>query len=356
MAHRRRIKGLPTTIAVLVSVCSLAAWDRATESTWPTGGLESVSDERVYWIGAGIGPVGACGDVEASDVIVVGDSRVGHAIHLSIASSLGIGRVATLWGSGAKTEHLLRALDELEPRRLVVALSALGLAGLKNQPIIESLRERNPALNPQNSPRVVRDWSRTEHAHLLQKGFSEPVARASLDWWIDMHRAARAQLLRSQRLIETDTIDALLAHRVDRWRALVTQPIEPTEWRSAWFARATPRASDPAYRAITVPEKAAERTHEAELLGRRLVELRERGWRIACIRLPIDPGLRAIEDSGDTGALLSGIAGDLGLPLFDFGAWPDAASDGSHLHWRAADRVTRELARWLREDLGWSAP
>jgi hypothetical protein len=356
MVRTRPINGLPTTLAALVTASALAAWDHATKSTSPTVGLESVADERVLWIGAGLGPVGVCGDLESSDVVVVGDSRVGHAIHLSIAGSLGIGRVATLWGSGAKTEHLLRALDELEPRGLVVALSVLGLSGFKNQPITESLRERNPAFEPENPPRVVRDWSRAEHAHLLQKGFSETVAKASLDWWIDMHRASRAQLLRSQRRLETDTIDERLAHRVDRWRTLVTQPIEPTEWRSAWFATAMPRASDAAYRALTVPEKAVERAQEAERLGRRLEELRERGWRIACVRLPNDPELREIEDASDTGELVAGIAEGLGLPLLDFGPWPNATSDGSHLNWRAADRVTRELARWLREELGWHMP
>ncbi len=43
----------------------------------------------------------------------------------------------------------------------------------------------------------------------------------------------------------------------------------------------------------------------------------------------------------------------LGLPYRDFGGWLDATTDGSHLHWRAADRLTRELAAWLRADLGW---
>lgn len=343
-------------LAALVSACALAAWDRATRDTWPTAGLESVNGERLIWVGAGLGPVGACGDLVTSDVIVVGDSRVGHAVHLSIAGSLGLGHVATLWGGGAKTEHLLRALDELEPRGLVIALSALGLIGWQNLSVSESLRERNPAFEPDNPPRVVRAWARTERAHLLQKGISEPVAKAALDWWIETHRAARAQHLRSERLVDTDGIDATLGHRVDRWRALVTQPIEPAEWGSAWFAPATPRASDASYRALTAPARAAERSDEAVRLGRRLAELRGRGWRIACVRLPSDPGLRAIEDSSGTGALVSGIAEGLELPLLDFGAWPDAAGDGSHLHWRAADRATRELARWLREELDWRAP
>lgn len=356
MTSRRRIKGLPTALAALVSAGVLAAWDRATQDTWPTAGLESVNGERLVWIGAGLGPVGACGDLESSDVIVVGDSRVGHAVHLSIASSLGLGRVATLWGGGAKTEHLLRALDELEPRGLVVALSALGLIGWQNLSVSESLRERNPAFEPENPPRVVRAWARTERAHLQQRGISEPVAKAALAWWIEAHRAARAQHLGSERLVDTDTIDATLGHRVDRWRTLVTQPIEPVEWGQAWFALPTPRASDAVYRRYSAPEKAAERALEAERLVSRLVELRERGWRIACVRLPSDPGLREIEDASGTGALVSGIAEGLGLPLLDFGAWPDAAGDGSHLHWRAADRATRELARWLREELGWRAP
>lgn len=353
---RRRIKGLPTTLATLVLACALAGWDRATEGTWPTAGLESVSGERLLWVGPGLGPVGACGDLESSDVIVLGDSRVGHAVHLSIAGSLGLGRVATVWGGGAKTEHLLRALDGLEPRGLVVALSVLGLIGWQNAPVFESLREHNPAFEPANPPRVVRAWARAERAHLLQKGFAEPVVEGALAWWMEAHRAARAQHLRSERLLDTDTIDATLAHRVDRWRSLVTQPIEPAEWQSAWFAPAAPRASDAVYRGLTAPDKADERADGAERVRRRLAELRDRGWRIACVRLPCDPGLRAIEDSSGTGAIVSGIVEGLGLPWHDFGAWPDAAGDGSHLHWRAADRATRELARWLREDLGWRAP
>lgn len=353
--RRRRTPspGRSTLVAVAVATALVALWRHAARDVWPVAGLTALNGERPLWIAPRVGPLGAAGDLEAADVIIVGDSRVGHALHLSTANSAGHARFAAIWGGAAKTADALRALDGRPPRAVVVALSPLGLVGQANAQVLESLRERNPAFEPSNPPHIVDAWARTERAHLEGIGVPAQSAEAAVRWWLAAYRGQRAAFLRDQRVFDTAGFDRRLAFRLDRARSLALNPVEPVEWQRAWWTAAEPRASDRLYTSIVAPARASEREDGARMLEQRLTALCERGWRVACVRLPIDPTLRAIEDSTGSGELLRALVDGAAVPYLDFGAWPDAAGDGSHLNWPAADRATHALVRWLAVDLGW---
>ncbi|MEZ6015477.1 MAG: hypothetical protein R3F49_10210 [Planctomycetota bacterium] len=349
--------GLSAGLALAVATLVLAGWRTFAFGHSPASGIEAVGGERLRWVREDLGPLGVTGDLDRADVVVVGDSRVAHGVHLSITGSLGLGEVALVWLSSATLESLLEPLLALEPPRdLVVSLAPLGLVGYpQNLAIAETLRAPSIAADPSAPPRAVREWAQRERVHLEGAGFAPDFAARTVAWWLDNHRLARRAWQREQRWLDTAGFDERLGHRVDRARAMLFDPLEPQVWQRAWFKAVNVRGSDAAYRRIVAESRNDERARGAEHVAALLAAFQARGWRVACVRLPIDPGLRTLEDSTGCAEVLAALPRDLGLPYRDFGAWPDATTDGSHLHWRAADRLTRELAAWLRDDLGWGA-
>lgn len=357
MTRPRPTPGIATAVAVAVATLAVAGWRALVFGRSPAAGIENVAGERLRWVSADLGPLGVSGDLDLADVVVVGDSRVAHGVHLSIVGSLGLGDVALVWLSSATLESLLEPLLALEPpRAVVVSLSPLGLVGYpQNLAIAETLRAPSIAADPTAPPRAVREWAQRERAHLESAGFAPDYAARTVAWWMDNHRRARRAWRNEQRWLDTAAIDDRIGHRVDRWRSMWIDPLEPEIWQRRWLDTVNVHGSHPAYRGIVAESRKAERDLGAERVSALLARFVERGWRVACVRLPIDPGLRELEDSTGAAPLLEALPRELGLPYRDFGAWADATTDGSHLHWRAADRLTRELAAWLRDALGWGS-
>jgi len=353
MSRDRVRPGAATAVALAIAALVLGVWSHAGAHLPPVGGLEDVSGERLLWIGPGVGPVGAGGDLEQADVLVVGDSRVGHGVHLSIASELGVGRVASIWGSGTELLGNLDALRSLAPRRLVVGLSPFGLVGHRDGAVPELSRERHPAFDPARPPRDVRAWAAGIRAELAAAGRAPETFEGALAWWVTSHRLARAALQRQRLGFDPQGFDQRLGHRVDRARALRFGVVQPSQWEWGWAPPHDTRRSDEAYRTALAPEGAPQRGAARAALAERLSELTAAGWEVAAVRLPIDPGLRALEDAAGVGTELAELVAHAGVPYLDLGAWSDATTDGSHLHWRGADKATRALCAWLRGDVGW---
>ncbi|MEZ6014652.1 MAG: hypothetical protein R3F49_06040 [Planctomycetota bacterium] len=343
----------PTLVALIVAAGALAAWQHTLGGTVAPHGLEPFQGEQMIWVGPGIGPVGVGGDIAASDILVVGDSRVGHGFHLSIANRFGLGRFGTIWGGGTETAFALLPLMDMPPRAVVVCLSPLGLIGPQNDKFKTLLREPHPGYDATASPRAVREWAAREVQVLTAEGLSEAEAGAAIDWWVKRQRLARHRWLAEQRWFDTVALDKTWSYELDRWRALRLQTIEPTAWQQAWFKRPNFNVSSAVYRQATNASKAEVQRAAAKSIVGRLGELKARGWKIACVRLPVEPVLRKIEDESGTGALLASIPAMTALPYLDLGSWDGATLDGSHLAWPGADRATRAILRWLRDDLGW---
>ena len=105
-----------------------------------------------------------------------------------------------------------------------------------------------------------------------------------------------------------------------------------------------PRFSDRAYRWLT------ERPWPFDAQLTRTIQVltayRSAGRAVWVVRLPIDAGLRAIEDRAIAPEHLVDAFEAARLPYLDLGV-TDETYDGSHLPWRAADRVSAQIAAWM---------
>jgi len=334
-----------------LAVCALAllGWKQVTADRWPTSDLEAVVGERLLWIGPGLGAYWCTLGMEQADVVIVGDSRVAHGIHQSIASQLGIGKVAIAWGHAARMLDLLQPLlEEPNPRTVVLSLTPLGLVGRPNPPIVESLREFHPACDPTSPPYLVKQWTETELPHLVEMGFDPTYAAGTMRWWIAQHRRSRAAFLRSKRFFDSAGLDLRLSHMADRARSLWLNPIEPFEWQDGWWRAPNPHAGDAYYHEALAPAGALARHEGALALIQAIEQLKARGWEVLAIRMPVEPGIREIEDANGGEAELNSIWQATGIPFLDFGVEVNTTTDGSHLNWRAADATTRAVAEFVR--------
>ena len=345
-----RKAGRGSLLAVVIALSILAAWKVMGKDQVPIAGLDPVRGERHLWVAPNKGPVWCGHGTDKAKVILAGDSRARAGIDLLLAESLGSGSMALAWGMGAKTEVLIEAfLADPNPRSMVVALSPIGLVGSPNPTVEETLREWQPAFDHTKTYQEVRDWMEIEEAHLVAEGFDPAYAKASLGWWAMLHRKSRRSYLRETSILDTHGIDTYLGHFADRSRNLLLNPIEPAAWNLGFLRQEDRRRSDDAYQGVMKKSRAAELRKNAQSLALVLGKLKDRGWRLAAIRLPTDPGIRTIEDDGGAQDLIAGIVEELDIPFMDYGVWPDSSSDGSHLHLPASDRATRIFVPWLHE-------
>ncbi|MCA9001187.1 MAG: hypothetical protein KDB61_04635 [Planctomycetes bacterium] len=334
--------------ALLVCACVLLAWSTSNSFARPTKRFDHKSPERFWWMTERMGPAWADERLHDADVIFVGDSRIKSGLDLPLIRSLGLPKASKIWGGGANTATILRPLLEWErPRALVLAMTPLGFKGNLNKHVGETLRVAHPATDPNAKPWQIRQWGKEEREHLVQAGFEPVVADFTIQWWNNKYREVRRDHLDSQRWLNTAGIDDALNGFFDRYRSLYLRPIEPIEWEQSWFRIEKPERSDEMYAGVLSKPNLADMEAGAQDLEQTLRALRDRGWRIAIVRMPIEPNLREIEDQSHAAPIYDRLVQELNLPLKDFGAWPGATWDGSHLHLEGADRATHEIAEWV---------
>ncbi len=95
------------------------------------------------------------------------------------------------------------------------------------------------------------------------------------------------------------------------------------------------------------------REYNLGVVTKQMKKLREKGWDIVCIRMPISAPLRAVEEKYGAGHVFSRWCERNDLPFLDYSAEPYKTYDGSHLPADEAMRFTKRLATDLRERAGW---
>ncbi len=234
------------------------------------------------------------GNAEADSVLVVGDSRTSADISLRVFHREGIQDVGVLWGALAQVRHLLRAARELPPRRLVVCLSPASL----------------------NAPQLPR------LAHMLE---------------IERQRSL------------TQRIDRRLDDELDVLRQRLFRPAEINSWlRGAEAERAEPRRQEGLYEALLQPENRPALDERLAELQLELAQMQKDGWTIACVRLPAEIGVEAVENRAFAPEKFARMCVELGAPYLDLFGGGYATSDGSHLLGADAERASALIARWLR--------
>ncbi|MEZ6018067.1 MAG: hypothetical protein R3F49_23380 [Planctomycetota bacterium] len=313
-------------------------------------------DGSVFWVGPGIGPFYAHGDVARAELIVVGDSRAFDDIELETLAAAGLGRVARIWGPNADLADLLTALRELRPKRVLIVASP-SLFGADYSPLMtQLLQEPPPALDRLSLQNGVARWRERERARLLAAGPAEgDPARAG-------HEASVDALLGvwSKRLTDTvrrdgwstKEVDRVLNEWVDRQRALALATFTTQGWHKQWTEPVNPTKLAAPTRAMlrtrTSEQRAATRARFVAAARALLGD----GAQLAAVRAPIDPSVLAVEREFVTDEDLRALFTELALPYFEDQSLGLRVRDGSHLLWRESIQYTRRVADQLHS-IGW---
>ncbi|MDF1838467.1 MAG: hypothetical protein P1V35_11415, partial [Planctomycetota bacterium] len=347
-AGRRGLAGSHTLVALLTCALALAVWKAANGYAQAPARFDHKVPERIWWMGAKLGPSWKGADLESADLIFAGDSRIKAGIDLPLARSEGLPSVSRIWCGGGNTSDLLKPLLEWEePRSLVVSLTPLGFAGLPNRHVGETLRALNPACDPNVAPWQVERWTIGEKAHLIEAGFDPMVAEGTMRWWMKKYQAMRSDHKSTKRWINTPRIDQGLNGYVDRLRSLWLYPMEPSTWNRSWWRKENSGGSNHRYTQSLSPRNQERIDQGYQDLKQVILELKDKGWRVAAIRMPIAPTLHAVEENSAAANRVDQLVAELEIPYKDFGTWPGATIDGSHLNMAAAARVTTEIAAWV---------
>jgi hypothetical protein len=234
------------------------------------------------------------GEPRAEGWLALGDSRANHGFDEEHLARLGIEPLSVLWVGGAQLVDLLAAARELPCRRIVVALSPLEVYRV----ITSAEQERKQAL-----------------------GF--------------MNRSLSKR------------VDAVIAEHFVRLRASLVHWQDTRGFASSWIERPLPEATDHQQRGALGPPTREERLRSLERIEQLLRELQAEGRSIACVRMPISPSLRAVEDEAFDPALFVGLCARLGIPYVDYGT-SEPTIDGSHLTAEGGRRLAPRLAEFLR--------
>ncbi|MEM6566822.1 MAG: hypothetical protein AAF957_00330 [Planctomycetota bacterium] len=352
-ASRARASALRVTLAAFAFLVPVGLWRSLGDTVPPAQRLPLTSSERLAWIRPGVGPAYLFGDAAEDDVLFVGDSRVGAAMVTSRFRRARIGDASVLWSGGVGLVDVLDGAADLACRRIVVAVSPLSLAPLENEVMQGLLSERVPPYDPTRTVGEVLRWSAGVRAAGVESGEWGPVHDASLGLLVRSHRDRRERERQW-----THSFEHALRGHVEFPRIALLHPVYTRRWHASWLRPLDPRASDNRYRHFLSGPAVARRREAGRVASieaaRRLVES---GREVAFVRLPIDAGLRAIEDASVEPGVLASIAEEVGGPYLDLGsrggdpAW--GTGDGSHLVVRDALRATDAVGAWLRDDVGW---
>lgn len=329
---------LPLAVGAVVYAALLAGWQF---------GLAPRLPEQVYTLDAAgegilwspLGPYRASDDWEASEVLIVGDSRVGSVEPGLVAAELDRS-CGVLWSGGAEVFELVEMARDWGPRTLVAAVSPLSLLHPKPEglDLLEQVPERFADIDE------LREWMEDARRHFLDLDLEESSVDAVLGQWFAIERRKI-----ERRELSTDEIDRRFGDRVDAWRSRRVRTISSGTWRDSWFETVDTSASNASYRNSLRPETRAEREANFAALTEQLRELVRAGWRVVCVRLPLAPELLEIEEEAVASARFERLAAEAGVPFLDYSRADYLTGDGTHMTVTSGLRFSRELGSDLRE-------
>jgi hypothetical protein len=238
-------------------------------------------------------PLYSYGRVRPGGLLLAGDSRITAACSLEVLTEAGIDDAWLVMGPSGQLKDVLAAARAWPTKRMVLALSPLSIYG-----------------PPQVGPRIVLAEERG--------GWTTHKIDDALSEWLNSHRK--------------------------RW----LRRIHPGMWDDAWFGSRQPAGSVPFYRGLMRGQenRRARRARLAEL-ETGLAALRDEGWRIVCVRLPVSEPVREVEAAGMQPDLIAAAVARLGLPFLDYYEADFETGDGSHLYPAEGRRMSARLARDL---------
>ena len=329
-------------------VALLASWKLTVEPALPPRLFHGEGDRgEPRWIEP-IGTFLTHGDVDAAEVLFLGDSRMSDGIVLDVLDAESFPAYGMLWGASARLTDLVPAAERFDARRLVVGVSMLSLERPRRTAAAVARRGSAP---PTAGPRLAEQldrWATEQTEVLVEQGFDRARAELVLAGLADLQLEASLRTGMSPR-----AIDARLNDWLDGERRELLKVIEPERWGDGWVYEIDEARSDAVYTARLAAESPDVLRATALYVGGLLKGLVERGYDVVCVRLPMAEGLRAIEEQGLTREEFASIAETAGVPYLDYSRDVFATRDGSHLVVPAARAFTQRLVEDLREVKGW---
>ena len=241
-----------------------------------------------------LNPLYVRGEPATCELLILGDSRVNAGLMRSTFEQAGWD-TTILWVGGARTVDLLQAATCLEARKLVLALSPMGL-----------YRESDRISNS----RAVR--------HRLGLRLSAAV---------------------------DDRLDRRMWYLKRSWLRL----LETGSWTRSWLPRTDPHRSDMRTRLALRRSTFRARRRGLVEVAQRLAALAASGWQVVCVRMPVSPSLAAIEDELFPPEQFARACKSAGVAYFDHHADSGyATTDGSHMTAASGRRFTPVLLAELQ--------
>lgn len=253
---------------------------------------------RSFWFADQLRPLFSFEDPETAELLVIGDSRALRAVVAARFEEQGLGETAVLARGGARLVDLIEAAREMPTRRLVVTLTPF------------SLFERS-----------VRDERGTEP----ERG--ELTTQARIDRYLDEHAS--------------------------RLRHNLVRTIDPAVWRRAWLPSPANVKAPIGYSDLMLVEEREQNRAALQRVVDQLAQLRDDGWDLVCVRIPISPELLAVEELGLPSAWITEAVEGAGLRYLDWSARDYPTDDGSHLTGPACEEFSAALAAELARLTGW---
>lgn len=287
---------LPIVLAIGAWSILLASWRLAMGAERPSLGIKNdPAPKRFVDVEGAVAPLYLYGRASADSLLVAGDSRIGSDISIRVLERRGLGPVGTIWNGLAQLEHLLAGVRTLPPRRLVLCLTPASV-------------------------------------------YSPPLKHMA-----DILAKERAVRLPQQ-------IDTRLNDDLDVLRQRTFWTLESNPWGGGEAGvRIEPHRHEGIYAALLGESSRPERRKHLDVIHATLREMIDAGWRIACVRLPVMPGIEAIEDEAFPPELFRDMCADIGAPYLDMSGSGGKYNtfDGSHLLGADAERASAVIGDWL---------
>ena len=283
------------------------------------------------------------GDVRTAETLAIGDSRARSAFLLPEMSQNGFGECAVLWGPAVKLSALLPAARSFPARRLVVCLSVLSLDVPTKGVVALFERGEAPPITQGASDQAEDEWEQKRIEEFVSAGMKQERAERLVEGWVAVYRES---ILRFG--WTPAGIDERLSIWLDAWRISWIQGVPAGAWKSSWVQVFDETLSNDEYRKRLKFWTEAEFKETKSIVTEQLRGLREDGWEITCVRLPISSSMHELESQYIRDEDFEEICRESGVPYLDYSRRAFATVDGSHVIQADAANFARELAADLR--------
>jgi len=302
----------------------------------------------IIWVAPDVGPVYCRQDLDEASTLMIGDSRVWLGVDPRIVDRKVSGSLAVIWAASARTLDMLQALEHYDTPRVVVALSALGLHPHISAPQTGIFDRPFPDLEAGRSEEQIAAWHDRQVVRLGEMDIEEDQFNKFLRPVENLMRKEFAKTYPT-----TANFDAYWNNEISNLREEGIRTISTLTWRGSWFINQSPETSNRSYRDVLGGVDESERRKNLDRVMAALIAAREAGREIVCIRVPISPALRTIEDREMPPELFTQACEQASIPFFDLTREDFSTKDGSHLNRPAAHEFSHRLADWLKNDVGW---